>query len=229
MIRDLVLDHGADPRLAGLRAYQRHALAAIASCGTVAAGVHREACDHCGDRRMVPNTCGHRSCPHCQARERAAWVEARTAELLPCGYFHAVLTLPPELRAAAAAFPAVVLGALMRAASDAIDRLGRDPRILGAEVGQLAILHTWTRDLRWHPHVHVIVTEQGLADLRGLSPRQRAALVIERCAHPSYRPLLADYAARAQGGSYGLHAASLPAEALSWHQRFMTTGTMLPA
>lgn len=161
MIRDLVLDHGADPRLAGLRAYQRHALAAIASCGTVAAGVHREACDHCGDRRMVPNTCGHRSCPHCQARERAAWVEARTAELLPCGYFHAVLTLPPELRAAAAAFPAVVLGALMRAASDAIDRLGRDPRILGAEVGQLAILHTWTRDLRWHPHVHVIVTAGG--------------------------------------------------------------------
>jgi hypothetical protein len=161
VIRDLLLAHGDDPALGRLRPYQRHALAAIASCGTVAAGVHREACDHCGDRRMVPNTCGHRGCPHCQARERAAWVEARTAELLPCGYFHAVLTLPPELRAAAAAFPTAVLGALMRAASDAIDRLGRDPRFLGAEVGQLAVLHTWTRDLRWHPHVHVIVTAGG--------------------------------------------------------------------
>lgn len=161
MIRDLLLAHGADLALGHLRPYQRHALAAIASCGTVAAGMHREVCDHCGDRRLVPNTCGHRGCPHCQARERAAWVEARTAELLPCAYFHAVLTLPPELRAAAAACPTAVLGALMRAASDAIDRLGRDPRFLGAEVGQLAVLHTWTRDLRWHPHVHIIVTAGG--------------------------------------------------------------------
>ncbi|RYD26654.1 MAG: acetyl-CoA hydrolase/transferase family protein [Lysobacteraceae bacterium] len=77
--------------------------------------------------------------------------------------------------------------------------------------------------------VQVIVTEQGLADLRGLSPRQRAKLVIDRCAHPSYRLLLVDYAARAQGGAYGLHAPSLPGEALSWHRRFMETGTMLPA
>jgi hypothetical protein len=161
MIRDLLLAHGDDPALTGLRLDQRHALESIASCGTIAAGVHREICDHCGDRRVVPNTCGHRGCPHCQARERAAWVEARTEELLPCGYFHVVLTLPPELRLLAAAFPTVVLGAMMRAASDVIHRLGCDPRFLGAEVGQLAILHTWTRDLRWHPHVHVIVTAGG--------------------------------------------------------------------
>jgi len=161
MIRDLMLAHGDDPALASLRLDQRHALECIASCGTVAAGVHREICDHCGDRRLVPNTCGHRSCPHCQARERAVWVEARTEELLPCGYFHVVLTLPPELRPMATAFPTVVLGAMMRAASDVIYRLGCDPRFLGAEVGQLAVLHTWTRDLRWHPHVHVIVTAGG--------------------------------------------------------------------
>ncbi len=64
----------------------------------------------------------------------------------------------------------------------------------------------------------MIVTEQGLADLRGLSPQQRAKLVIKRCAHPRYRPLLNDYAIRARGGSNGLHAPSLPAEALSWHR-----------
>ncbi|MBM7406785.1 MULTISPECIES: acetyl-CoA hydrolase/transferase family protein [Sphingomonas] len=74
--------------------------------------------------------------------------------------------------------------------------------------------------------VQVIVTEQGLADLRGLSPKQRARLIIENCAHPDYRPMLADYYARALNGSYGLHAPSLPGEALSWHQRFMDTGTM---
>jgi succinyl-CoA:acetate CoA-transferase len=74
--------------------------------------------------------------------------------------------------------------------------------------------------------VQVIVTEQGLADLRGLSPKQRAALIIEKCAHPDYRAMLADYYARARVGSYGQQSPSLPGEALSWHQRFMETGTM---
>ncbi|UAK23095.1 acetyl-CoA hydrolase/transferase family protein [Sphingomonas nostoxanthinifaciens] len=74
--------------------------------------------------------------------------------------------------------------------------------------------------------VQVIVTEQGLADLRGLSPKQRAELVIERCAHPDYRPALRDYYRRAKAGSYGLQAPMLPGEALAWHQRYIDTGTM---
>lgn len=74
--------------------------------------------------------------------------------------------------------------------------------------------------------VGVLVTEHGLADLRGLSPRKRADLVIEKCAHPDYRDALRDYHARAKAGSYGQHAPFLPGEALSWHQRFMDTGTM---
>jgi succinyl-CoA:acetate CoA-transferase len=75
--------------------------------------------------------------------------------------------------------------------------------------------------------VQVLVTEQGLADLRGLSPKQRAELIIARCAHPDYRPMLADYYARARRGSYGQQSPSLPAEALSWHQRLLETGSML--
>ncbi len=74
--------------------------------------------------------------------------------------------------------------------------------------------------------VQVLVTEQGLADLRGLSPKQRATLIIDRCAHPDYRPALADYYARARLGSYGQQSPSLPGEALSWHRRFMETGSM---
>ncbi|GGF78685.1 acetyl-CoA hydrolase [Paracoccus acridae] len=76
--------------------------------------------------------------------------------------------------------------------------------------------------------VQVIVTEQGLADLRGLSPKQRAAVIIENCAHPDYRPHLADYFRRACQGSYGMQSPSLLNEALSWHQRFVETGSMLP-
>jgi succinyl-CoA:acetate CoA-transferase len=76
--------------------------------------------------------------------------------------------------------------------------------------------------------VHVIVTEHGLADLRGLAPRRRARLVIDHCAHPDYRPLLEDYFDRALVGAYGLQTPHLLDEALSWHTRYMRTGTMLP-
>jgi succinyl-CoA:acetate CoA-transferase len=74
--------------------------------------------------------------------------------------------------------------------------------------------------------VQVIVTEQGLADLRGLSPKQRAKVIIANCAHPAYRPALADYFDRARQRSYGLHAPLLLEEALSWHQRWIETGSM---
>ncbi|MCJ2178211.1 acetyl-CoA hydrolase/transferase family protein [Novosphingobium sp. 2580] len=76
--------------------------------------------------------------------------------------------------------------------------------------------------------VQVIVTEQGLADLRGLSPKERAKVIIANCAHPEYRPLLEDYFARAQKQSYGLQSPSILSEALSWHQRFVETGSMMP-
>ncbi|WP_206861912.1 acetyl-CoA hydrolase/transferase family protein [Lysobacter changpingensis] len=76
--------------------------------------------------------------------------------------------------------------------------------------------------------VMVIVTEQGLADLRGLSPKQRAQRVIERCAHPDYRPLLQDYFDRACRESFGKHTPHLLGEALSWHQRFLESGSMRP-
>ncbi|MCA3808556.1 MAG: propionyl-CoA--succinate CoA transferase, partial [Burkholderia sp.] len=74
--------------------------------------------------------------------------------------------------------------------------------------------------------VAVVVTEQGLADLRGLSPKQRARKVIATCAHPDYRPMLEDYFERASHESFGKHTPHLLAEALSWHERYVRTGTM---
>jgi succinyl-CoA:acetate CoA-transferase len=77
--------------------------------------------------------------------------------------------------------------------------------------------------------VHVLVTEHGLADLRGLAPRRRAQVVIDRCAAPEYRAMLSDYVERAQTGAYGRHTPHLLSEALSWHARYVQTGSMLPA
>ena len=74
--------------------------------------------------------------------------------------------------------------------------------------------------------VQVIVTEQGLADLRGLSPRQRAELIIERCAHPDFRPALRDYQQRALAQSPGKHTPHLLDEAFAWHQRVIAGGRM---
>lgn len=76
--------------------------------------------------------------------------------------------------------------------------------------------------------VQVVVTEQGLADLRGLSPRQRAKLIIEKCANPEYKPLLVDYLARAEQLSYGKHTPHLLTESLSWHNRYLRSGNMRP-
>lgn len=179
MIRDIALAHGDDPALrAGLSPHQIRTLESIAACGTAAMGFHDEVCDACGDVRVVPNTCGNRSCPHCQCRVRAQWVEDRTQELLPVGYFHVVMTLPNDLRALAKAFPEIVLGALMQASSEVIASLCKSPRHLGGEVGQLAVLHTWRRDLGWHPHVHLIVTAGGwdAAHQRWIQPRRHGPM-----------------------------------------------------
>ena len=74
--------------------------------------------------------------------------------------------------------------------------------------------------------VSIIVTEQGLADLRGLAPRKRARVIIDKCAHPSFRDALNDYFERAQRDGYGMHTPHLLPEALSWHQRYIDTGSM---
>lgn len=76
--------------------------------------------------------------------------------------------------------------------------------------------------------VQILVTEQGLADLRGCSPTQRARIIIDRCAHPDYRDALSDYLARAQKGAFGQHTPHLLDEALSWHSRYVKTGSMRP-
>jgi len=155
--------HGdAGSLVSRLQPYQRRALDDIAACATPACGMHTEICSACGDTRLAPNTCGNRACPHCQGADRAAWVAERSRELLPgVGFFHAVFTVPPAIRRLAQVFPRVVLDALLRASADAVLTLCRDPDRLGAEVGLVEVLHTWTRDLRWHPHVHQIVTAGG--------------------------------------------------------------------
>ncbi len=142
---------------------QRQVLQAIIRCRTAELGGHVQRCNDCGYQRIQYNSCRNRHCPKCQALARAAWLEARQAELLPVPYFHVVFTLPEEIRSPALQNKRVVYGILFRAAAETLQEVAADPKHLGAEIGFLAVLHTWGQNLMHHPHVHCVVTGGGLA------------------------------------------------------------------
>jgi Putative transposase/Transposase zinc-binding domain len=142
---------------------QRRALGDIAACRTAALGGHVEECDRCGHQRIAYNSCRNRHCPKCQATAAAQWMEAREAELLPVEYFHVVLTLPAILGPITLQNPREVYGILFRAAAETLQQIAADPKHLGAEIGFLAILHTWGQNLEHHPHVHCVVPGGGLS------------------------------------------------------------------
>jgi hypothetical protein len=154
---------------------QRQALRAIAVCRTPALGGHVDVCAGCGFERPAYHSCRNRHCPKCQNLAQARWIEQRMKRVVDVDYFHVVFTLPAALRPLALAHRRQVFALLMRAAAQTLLTLGRDPKRLGAELGITAVLHTWTRALAFHPHVHCIVTAGGLtADRRRWRPaRQR--------------------------------------------------------
>jgi hypothetical protein len=142
---------------------QRRVLHDVTACRTAELGGHVEQCDRCGHRQVAYNSCRNRHCPKCQANAAADWMEARQAELLPVEYFHLVFTLPANLNPIALQNPRVVYGLLFRAASETLQQVAADPDHLGAEIGFLAILHTWGQNLQHHPHVHCVVPGGGLS------------------------------------------------------------------
>ena len=139
---------------------QGKVLRAIASCRTADLGGHLEVCDACGYEHPVYNSCRDRHCPGCQAIAQFAWIDGRLARVLPTHHFHVVFTLPEEIRTLALQNGAVVYDILLKAASQVLATLA-DQR-LGAQLGVTTVLHTWTRAMLFHPHVHCVVTGGGL-------------------------------------------------------------------
>jgi hypothetical protein len=146
-----------------LSSAQRRAMRDIAKCRTAALGGHVEACDTCGEVRIAYNSCRNRNCPKCQAAARAQWLDRQAADLLPANYFHLVFTLPNAVGPLALQNPSRVYGGLFQAAANSLSELAADPKHLGAEVGFLAVLHTWGQTLTLHPHIHCVVPGGGLS------------------------------------------------------------------
>jgi hypothetical protein len=142
---------------------QRDAMRAIEDCRTEVLGGHVDVCNACGLVRPAYNSCRNRHCPKCQALAQAVWIEKRMERVLPTHSFHVVFTLPHEIGPLALQNRRVIFDLLFSSASRTLLELGRDEQRLGALLGVTAVLHTWTRDLRWHPHLHCIVTGGGLA------------------------------------------------------------------
>ena len=142
---------------------QRRVMRCIERCRTAALGGHVEQCDACGHQRIAFNSCRDRHCPKCQSLTRAQWLEARQAELLPAEYFHVVFTVPQEIAAIAYQNKAVVYGILFRATAETLRLIAADPKHLGAEIGFIAVLHTWGQNLLHHPHLHCVVPGGGLS------------------------------------------------------------------
>jgi hypothetical protein len=147
----------------GLLPSQRRALDDIVHCRTPALGGSLYRCDDCGALEYRYHSCRNRHCPTCQADRAQAWLDRVRQRLLPCDHYLLTFTLPHELRAVARAHQRVVYAALLREAAAAVQVLADDRTWVGGSVGILAVLHTWTRTLEYHPHAHLVVTAGGLA------------------------------------------------------------------
>jgi hypothetical protein len=143
---------------------QRKALADIAACMTAQMGGHQYQCRDCDHRFWVYHGCRNRACPACHGRQMRDWLAARQAELFPCDYYHVVATVPEETRHLFLSDQKVIYTLFMRTVAGAVTDLCRDRKYLGATPGILMVLHTWTGQLQYHPHVHLLVTGGGVSD-----------------------------------------------------------------
>jgi Putative transposase/Transposase zinc-binding domain len=181
---------------------QRRVLCALTRCRTARLGGHIDVCRACGDQRPSYNSCRNRHCPKCQSLAQAAWLEGRKRRLLPVHYFHVVFTLPAQLRGLWMKNPRVCFDLLFASASATLLDLAKDPARLGATPGITAVLHTWTRKLEYHPHVHCIVTGGGLSpdQTRWVAARKRHLFPV-RVMSALFRGKLLDGLRRAHAGA----------------------------
>jgi hypothetical protein len=154
---------------------QAKAFNLIKVCRTSALGGHMQQCDHCGYEKPAYNSCRNRHCPKCQGTAMQKWLNARSAELLPCGYFHLVFTLPHELNALILINKALLLGALFAQVSAVLQQFAKDPQWrLKGQIGFLAVLHTWSQTLMDHFHLHCLVPAGVLrCDKRWIAARKK--------------------------------------------------------
>ena len=148
---------------ASMPSRQREVLAAILRCRTPALGGSLHVCPDCGQQHFSYHSCNDRHCPRCGTQDADEWLEQNRRLLLPVPYFLVTFTVPEELRPWLRSNPKIGYDLLFEASSRAMQDLAGNPRLLGASLGMLGVLHTWGRTLVHHPHVHYLVPGGGLS------------------------------------------------------------------
>ena len=170
----------------------RRAMQDIETCRTESLGGQVYFCKQCQAQRYSYHSCKNRHCPKCQNEQANDWLAAQQSLLLPVTHFLATFTLPAELRVLARSHQKTIYNLLFRASSAALLQLAQDSRFVGGRLGMVGVLHTWTRQLLFHPHVHYIVTGGGLnADGRWRSSR-KDFLVPVKALSPIFRAKFRD-------------------------------------
>ena len=142
----------------------RRALRDLQACRTPELGGQLYLCQQCDEALYSYHSCQNRHCPKCQNHQANDWLQQQLGGLLPVPYFLLTFTLPKELRELARANQKAVYNILFRASAASLQQLAWDERFVGGQVAMVGVLHTWTRDLRYHPHVHYMVSGGGLDD-----------------------------------------------------------------
>lgn len=145
----------------------RRAMDAILRCRTQDSGEMHYYCAPCESREILYHSCGHRSCPHCQNHEATRWLERQLEKRLPVEYFMVTFTLPKVLRSVVWRQQKLCYNLMFQAASRTLLEFGENPKHLGARIGFTAILHTHSRALDFHPHIHAVVPAGGVRDGTG--------------------------------------------------------------
>lgn len=136
----------------------------IEICRTAALGGHIERCTECGYEQNAYNSCRNRHCPKCQTMAKEKWLSDRKAELLPCGYFHLVFTLPHDLNPIILCNKRVLLDILFQAVNETLQAFARDPQWrLKGQLGFIAVLHTWSQTMMDHFHLHCLIPAGALS------------------------------------------------------------------
>lgn len=163
-LADIFRHYGADYR----RKYadkilpsHRQAMRAIENCRTESLGGQVYSCPSCGDMHYVYHSCRNRHCPKCQHERTEEWLNVQRDLLLPVPYFMLTFTLPEQLRSLARQNQKLFYHILFQASAEAAQQLAKDPRFVGGQIGMVGVLHTWTRNLIYHPHVHYLVPGGG--------------------------------------------------------------------
>ena len=158
-VADIFRLYGEDYRQSKPLSYKQiKVMRHIEECRTADLGGHVERCNTCSFERIAYNSCRNRHCPKCQAMAKEKWLNDRKAELLPCGYFHLVFTLPHDLNPVILGNRKQTLALLFSTANETLQAFARDPQWrLEGQLGFIAVLHTWSQTLIDHFHLHCLI------------------------------------------------------------------------